>query len=160
MEHSVVPPAVAGRIAVTVDELSGKLLNALAAVEEIRGTDHSPARPPAPVSAEYIQSILRGRRSRAKFFKEELFADPAWDILLNLYAAHLAQRRTTVSWVCSAAAVPATTALRWISNLATEGLIVRSADPLDRRRVLLELSERGRNSMTAYFGAEAEANRL
>lgn len=157
LTDSALPPSIAGTIAATVDEVSGKLLIALAAVEEIRPAELTLAGEPTPVSEKQVRAILRSRRHRAKFFSEHLFADPAWDILLDLYAAYLGQRRLSVSAVCGSAGVPATTALRWVSNLTNENLIVRSADPLDRRRVYLALSEKGLASMQAYFEAEVRA---
>jgi hypothetical protein len=42
---------------------------------------------------------------RARFFQEELFADPAWDMLLDLLQAEIAQHRVPVSSLCIAAAV-------------------------------------------------------
>ena len=78
-----------------------------------------PEKPEAPtgdapsVSIEAVQQVIRARRLRARFFDEELFADPAWDMLLDLLQAEIAQHRVPVSSLCIAAAVPATTALRW-----------------------------------------------
>ena len=72
-------------------------------------------------------------------FSDGIFADPAWDIMLDLFAADLEQRRVSVSSACLAAAVPPTTALRWLKKLEEEQLIQRSIDPLDRRRVYLSL---------------------
>jgi hypothetical protein len=41
------------------------------------------------VDAVYVRSIIRARRMRDQYFKGELFADPAFDMLLDLYAARL-----------------------------------------------------------------------
>jgi DNA-binding MarR family transcriptional regulator len=92
------------------------------------------------VTEKRVLSILSARRRRAKFFDADLFADPAWDILLELYAAELAQRRMTVNQVCIGAAVPPTTALRWINMLEQRGMILRRSDPMDGRRAFLSLS--------------------
>lgn len=100
-----------------------------------------------------IRAIVNRRRARDHFFGGDLFADPAWDILLELYAAILGQRRVSVSNVCMASSVPATTALRWISHLESKDLVLRKPDPLDGRRVFLSLSESGIAAMEAYFGA-------
>src|SRR4051812_23053389 len=48
-------------------------------------------------TAERVRTILRARRLRDRFFEAQLFADPAWDILLELYAAELGRYRTSVS---------------------------------------------------------------
>jgi len=71
-------------------------------------------------------------------------ADPAWDILLDLYAAEEEGLHISVSSACVAAAVPSTTALRWLRILCERGLITRRADSFDGRRVFVSLSEEGR----------------
>lgn len=103
------------------------------------------------VTAAKIGRLIKARRARARFFDSTLFADPAWDILLELYAAHLAHRRLSVSAVCDGAAVPATTALRWIKTLESHGHVERRDDPMDGRRVFLELSESAVSRMEELF---------
>lgn len=103
------------------------------------------------VSAKSARRVIAARAARRRFLPIELFADPAWDILLELYALECEQRRTSVSKLCIAAAVPATTALRWIDKLHAEQLIIRSADPLDARRVWVSLSKAGWSAMKRYF---------
>ena len=100
-----------------------------------------------------MRSIIRARRLRDQFFRGGLFADPAWDMLLDLFAARLEGTRVAVSSLCIAAAVPATTALRWIKALTDRGLFVRSADPQDGRRVYIALSDEVARSLTAYLRA-------
>src|SRR3546814_2126456 len=56
-------------------------------------------------------------------------------------AARLEHKRVSVSSLCIAAAVPATTALRWIKSMTDEGLFVRRADNNDGRRIFIELSD-------------------
>lgn len=108
--------------------------------------------PPArAVSERDIRTILEHRRRREQFFEEELFADPAWDILLELYAATLGQLRMSTGSVCVGAAVPATTALRWIKVLEDKNLVERKGDPLDGRRIYLSLSKGALDALTNYF---------
>ena len=102
-----------------------------------------------------LQKIIDDRRLRAKFFDEYLFADPAWDILLDLYRAHLAQQRISVTSVCFGAGVPVSTALRWLNALEERGLACRSQDPLDGRRFFVELTHSGVSAMADYFAAGA-----
>ena len=111
------------------------------------------AAPPA-VEAETVRAVIRARRLRSRFFSEDLFADPAWDMLLDLLQAEIAQLRVPVSSLCIAAAVPATTALRWIKTMTEQGLFVRRADPHDGRRVFVELAPSASDAMRRYF-AEA-----
>ena len=98
-----------------------------------------------------VGELLKLRRNRDRFFPAEIFADPAWDILLELYAAELGQRRMTVSCVCTAACVPATTALRWINTLEENQLVQRRDDRFDGRRVFLSLTDDGLAAMNDYF---------
>lgn len=103
------------------------------------------------VSAEIVRSVIRARRLRSRFFPEELFADPAWDMLLDLFQAEIGQLRVPVSSLCIAAAVPATTALRWLRTMTERGLFVRSADPHDGRRVFVELAPQASAALRRYF---------
>ncbi len=104
------------------------------------------------VSLETVRQVIRSRRMRARFFDEELFADPAWDMLLDLLQAEIAQHRGPVSSLCIAAAVPATTALRWIKTMTDAGLFKRRADPHDGRRVFVELAPTASDAMRRFFG--------
>ena len=99
----------------------------------------------------FIRRILRARLDRNRFFPSHLFADPAWDMLLDLYAAELGQQRVSVCSLCAAANVPTTTALRWIASLEREGLVERNPDPLDARRFFLSLSGKASQAMAQYF---------
>jgi hypothetical protein len=103
------------------------------------------------VTSDMVRGLIRVRRLREQFFPGGLFADPAWDMLLDLLAAKLEQSRVAVSSLCIAASVPATTALRWIRTLAEHGLFVRRQDPEDGRRVFIELSDNAADALHAYF---------
>jgi hypothetical protein len=105
------------------------------------------------IDAAKIRSIIRARRLRDQFFPPDLFADPAWDMLLDLMAARLDAQHVAVSSLCIAAAVPATTALRWIKSLTEQGLFVRTSDPTDGRRVYIELSDGAAAALLDYLKA-------
>jgi DNA-binding MarR family transcriptional regulator len=116
---------------------------------------HRPA--PAPIQdlpavpAETVRTVIRARRLRSRYFHEDLFADPAWDMLLDLLQAEIAQLRVPVSSLCIAAAVPATTALRWLKTMVQEGLFRRRADPHAGRRVFVELAPETSMALRRYF---------
>lgn len=112
-----------------------------------------PAKPPLP-DARLVRRIIKQRQQRARFFEGELFADPAWDMLLDLTAARAEHVRVSVTSLCIAANVPPTTALRWIGQMVEAGLFVRSCDDTDRRRAFIDLSDRSAEAMACYF-AEA-----
>jgi hypothetical protein len=103
------------------------------------------------VSSVEVRAIIRARRRRDHIFPANLFADPAWDMLLELYAACLEQHRVTTTTLCLSAAVPPTTALRWIGTLEQQGLVTKQGDRFDARRVFIELSVTGKNMIERYF---------
>jgi DNA-binding MarR family transcriptional regulator len=115
-------------------------------------TEATSAREVPNVSAETVRAVIRARRLRARYFSEDLFADPAWDMLLDLLQAEIAQLRVPVSSLCIAAAVPATTALRWLKTMVGKGLFIRRADPHDGRRVFVELAPEASQALRRYFG--------
>ena len=103
-----------------------------------------------------VRAMIRTRRLREKFFAAELFADPAWDMLLDLMAARLEGRQIAVSSLCIAAAVPPTTALRWIRLMTNRGVFERRADPDDGRRVFIELADEAAAALARWFTAAAQ----
>lgn len=115
---------------------------------------------PAAAPAATARALIADRRRRDQFFPAELFADPAWDMLLDLYAACREGRRVSVSSLCIAAAVPGTTALRWIGVLEDCGLVQDEPDVADRRRRFVGLTDAAFQAVAAYLAtieAKAEA---
>ena len=140
-----------------LSEEAARIASALASLSE--GELIVPAEAPSgeseaeEVSAAQVRAIIRARRMREQYFRSEIFADPAFDMLLDLYAARLEGHRVAVSSLCIAAAVPATTALRWIKQLTDRGLFVRHADPQDGRRIYIELSDAAARATGNYLAA-------
>jgi hypothetical protein len=113
----------------------------------------------AAATPDTIRMLLRreikARRLRERMLPEGLFADPGWDILLDLTLARLEERQTPVSSLCIAASVPTTTALRWIKTLLDRGLIERRPDPDDRRRHYIHLCDESFETMMTLMGRRA-----
>lgn len=103
------------------------------------------------VSEEAVSWVICARRERARYLSNELFADPAWDILLELLKAEIAGLPVSVSSVCIASSVPPTTALRWLNQLEEQGIVVRRADRSDGRRIFVELSPEASGALRRYF---------
>lgn len=110
------------------------------------------AEEPIAIDPVEIRQVIRARRLRDKQFGKGLFEDPAWDMMLDLFAAHLERAEVSVSSLCIAAAVPPTTALRWIGRMSDAGLFERRADPFDRRRAFMGLTKTALDGMRAYVG--------
>ncbi len=150
----------AARLRQLSDEVS-RIASTLARLSTGPGTQRRPAPQPETavpeVSIEDVRSVIRARRLRGRYFPEHLFGDPAWDMLLDLLQAELAQLRVPVSSLCIAAAVPATTALRWLKSMTEEGIFVRRADPHDGRRVFVELAPETSIALRRYFAEVGQA---
>lgn len=88
--------------------------------------------------------MLQSRRRRARCFPgfADLFGDPAWDILLDLYVAQHRGIPVYISDACVAAGLPATTALRKIQTMTRRGLLERVLDKADRRRVSVTITDK------------------
>lgn len=105
------------------------------------------------ITAQELRAIIKARRARSDYFDADMFADPAWDILLDLMLARIEGSTESISSLCIAAAVPMTTAMRWIRELIARGVLIRWPDPDDGRRNFVALSEQAAKQMTAYLQA-------
>ncbi|WP_311271057.1 hypothetical protein [Sphingobium sp. WCS2017Hpa-17] len=74
--------------------------------------------------------------------------EEAWNMLLDLY---LATRAPSVSSLCLASLGPYTTALKHIEILVNSGLAERVGHIRDRRKVLVSISNKGREIMDRHF---------
>ena len=91
------------------------------------------------------------RRRREAIFQADIFAEPAWDMLLDLYVQDHLGRMVSIHSLCIAAAVPPTTALRWIGKLVADGLVQRRKSLDDHRVVHVALTDEGRTVMEHYL---------
>lgn len=142
-----------------IAEVVARLSRQSEATRRRQNEEHAPFTPATPaydITAAQVREVIRARRLRDRFFEGGLFEDPAWDMLLDLLAAHLERAQVSVSSLCIAAAVPPTTALRWISKLTDAGLLEREADPFDKRRAFLKMSAHGAQAMYRYVAAVRE----
>lgn len=133
----------------------GVLVELEALVERYRQSDPSVSggcADPGSLGSK-AQAIYRARRERDRLFAEHgaLFADPAWDLLLDLFIAREVNKPTAISSACIAANVPATTALRWLALLEQKGLIERDCDPNDSRRSFVRLSDTAHMMMETWL---------
>jgi CheY-like chemotaxis protein/DNA-binding MarR family transcriptional regulator len=143
-----------------------KLVQAVKAAQLARrlGTPASTALPgdrPAAAKADGTTPSARNRaalndlkamrRARSQYFPSELFSDPCWEMLLDLYDAHLGGAEVTVTSLGAASGVPQTTALRRMETLQGHGLIIRSEDKDDKRRIIVKLTDAGLAAVERFF---------
>lgn len=164
MQAAVLARAVRGQGRAELRELSPDMaeqINAISAeanriAEALARLAAEPAPTDEPlIDAGLVRRLIKLRRERDRFIPGELFADPAWDMMLDLAAARLEGKQVPVSSLCIAANVPTTTALRWIRSLADAGLFERSTDPSDARRTWIALSPRAADAMLGWLRAFA-----
>ncbi len=105
----------------------------------------------ADLLLETARALYRERRLRARHFPGSLFAEPTWDMLLDLYIADGERRQITVKSVCIAANVPTTTALRHLRWLHEQGLVERLNHPRDARSTHVRLTAIAIVAMASYL---------
>ena len=116
-----------------------------------------PRQRPLSAEASLARRLLSARRQREGALGSGLFGEPAWDILLDLFAAHEQGQSVSVSNLCIAANVPTSTALRWISALEERGKLVRDNDLEDRRRINVSMTEEAAGEMRSLLRSWLDA---
>lgn len=100
---------------------------------------------------EVLDDLRAVRKIRARYFPSELFSDPCWEMLLDLYDGLLAAQQVTVTSLGAASGVPLTTAWRRMDALERHGLIERKPDPADKRRILIGLTSSGMEAVRKFL---------
>lgn len=95
-----------------------------------------------------IRRVLAARRIRDRQLGEDLFCDPAWDLLLQAFAAQLGQTNVSASDLVQASNVPGSVALRWIRKLEQDGWLSRRSTPDGE---ILELTLEGSIRLRRFF---------
>jgi CheY-like chemotaxis protein len=106
---------------------------------------------PADRKRATLDDLRSVRKVRSKYFPSELFSDPCWEMLLDLYDGQLAGQDVTVTSLGAASGASLTTALRRMDALQSHGLIERSEDPEDKRRTIVRLSRAGLDAVERFF---------
>ena len=113
------------------------------------------SRPDVAISEDHIVSVIMARRGREAIFGADLFSDPAWDILLELYAAYLGGRETSVSELAASIGTPPPTTTRWACALQAQGF-VWCDDFSEQKRLRIGLTAEGAARMKRladYWGS-------
>jgi DNA-binding MarR family transcriptional regulator len=106
---------------------------------------------------EYVERMRRLRLKRKEVIGAQLFRDPAWDMLLDLFASHERGERVSAIALSLSSGVPQSTALRTIQRLEEQGLIVREGDPDDLRRSWVRATPEVLSGIATMAGLFAEA---
>ncbi len=128
-----------------------------AAITSPHPDDHS-ARPSERLNTAI--AWIRARAKRDEAFGDDLFFDPAWSILLELYVHHRQRTAVSITSLCHAAKIPPSTGLRWLTLLEKRGLVTRESDPFDRRRTYALLTTEALERLERALDDAIESNRL
>ncbi len=91
------------------------------------------------------------RGLRPDTLSDNMFGEPAWDLLLDLYIRGKSGSRSSVTSACIGSRSPHTTALRHISALCEANWIRRIPDETDRRRFWLALTGNAMEKLDGHF---------
>lgn len=145
---------------IDVKKLAEQLDAAQRILDEIRITSGCQAfDPQLPESSarveralEAAQKALRDRQLRTDFVgNAEMFGEPAWDILLDLFI-----RQTNDEATCKLPAnigpdTRPSTVLRWLNVLQQNDLLRFESDPSDQSHHLIRLTPAGYEGMMRYL---------
>jgi hypothetical protein len=99
----------------------------------------------------WAKAEYANRRKRERYFPSDVFGEPAWDLLLDLYVANAKGERVNISNACLGASVPVSTGLRWIALLEGAGLLERYPSPDDQRVTYVRPTRAALDAMERYL---------
>jgi len=107
---------------------------------------------PANNTGEYVdlcRSILTARKLIGRTFGTDLFADPAGEMLLDLYVREYDGLFTSITGIWNASNAAYGTARRSLAIMERRGLITRMPDAHDGRRTLVRLTDPAQKQIEA-----------
>ena len=133
----------------------------LAAPEQQAGRKPEPQAMPPPIEQRPAHTgsgplklcarrIYEGRKRRSAHFGQQMFNEPAWEMLLILYLEDSGERQLQARLV-ELSGASRSTGNRWIDFLVRKGLAKREEHPTDKRRNFVTLSEKGRTLLELYL---------
>lgn len=119
------------------------------------GNDPAKGEDPPTISplpgAELAAWLFMARRLREEVLGADLFSDPAWDIILDVYAASARGEKIQISSLSPMSGVPSSTARRWAHKLIRMGFLERERDPRDHRLSYIRLSGEGHRRIMVFI---------
>lgn len=111
----------------------------------------------ADVALVNARRTLRRRLLRKQLLgNDELFGEPAWDMLIDLFLHEGDAKPVSTSSLGIASGLGMSSALRLVQRLCDAELLVRTSDPSDGRRNFIRLAPEVAHRLTAYFAAGEE----
>jgi hypothetical protein len=114
---------------------------------------------PAPDATEarslaraWADRLYAERRRRDSLFPDGLFGEPAWDLLLAMFAAREKGQAMILCKAYKAAGVSDTTGRRLLDRMEGDGLITRRRAPRSRKMRVVELTDEAAERLVDYLG--------
>lgn len=106
-----------------------------------------------PLAKDRLLTLIQSNEIKKRLFKDDLFSDPAWNMLLDLMQHSLMGKDVAVSSLYYSSGVPIATASRRLAEMERAGLVARMPDPSDKRRHFVRISQTAYNMIEQYFRA-------
>ena len=137
-----------------LDDLSLDLTNLAAMLAQYAEGDRRRRKRDARgrITAPQVRTLLAARYARTAAFGHEL-CNPGWSLLLELFRADLEKRPINLTQLATEARVARTTALRWVRDLSTSGIVRRASGPGADGAAEVALTDAGREAMEEQFVA-------
>lgn len=129
--------------------ISSQLIKAADAIDLVEATTDVVVGNPSIASK--VKTIIAARRERTKFFPEDMFSEPFWDLLLALMSARLNGTVETSTSLAYGTGIPLSTCLRHLVAMEQRGFVTSWDDPNDRRRKCIGLTNHGAKLMLEYL---------
>lgn len=145
---------------VDVRKLAAQLDAAQAVIDEIRITSGCTAFGPLPTDANgrvsralrAAERVYQDRKKRSDFVgSDEIFGEPAWDILLDLFIRQAKDEEVSFRSACLHASGPDHTTIRWLKVLEKHNLVSFYKDESDDSKHFVHLSPAGYEGMLRYL---------
>lgn len=103
------------------------------------------------------RSAMRRRMLRHQLLgSAELFGEPAWDMLLDLFIHECEDKPLAMSSLCISAGMPTSSAMKLIQRMCDAAILERIPDPHDGRRSLMRIAPKVAHRLRAYFAEGTE----
>lgn len=109
------------------------------------------------VCLENARAAIRRRILRRQLLgASDLFGEPAWDMVLDLFVHEGYGKPTAMSSLCVSAGIPFSSAMRLAQKLCDAGILERVPDIFDGRRTNLRIAPDVAHRLRAYFAEGPE----
>ncbi|KFG89446.1 DNA repair protein RadC [Sphingobium herbicidovorans NBRC 16415] len=103
------------------------------------------------------ETVLRRRILRRQLVgSAELFGEPAWDMLIDLFIHECKGQQLSMSSLCATAGIPTSSAMKLAQRLCEAGILERTPDLFDGRRTLMKIAPEVGHRLRAYFAEGTE----